>query len=1016
MPPPRRSLQPRFTEQTPSLKAATELATTHGDTLSLVPPSHASLVWAKAPRVATKGESLCRAGQAHAQVSVIVSPSHNGRHNTRWANARGMTETLKSTGASTGRSAPRRSSVLTAESDRETTARVRSARSFARARSAEPCPCPSPQTFDRAASLRYATAAFTGESGEAVGASGHPARASRLASAQAHYNARLRAYARPQLSEAGDAVIAGPEGRAVCASPARDVSYTHSISSPVLHPSVSVSFAEAASHLGHPRNFVASAAPTRDGDSDNKSCPSLPPSPSSTTAVGSATRYDTEGPAALDKPWLGVTPVHGILKGRGRMNSTTRVASSAVSSTGCTSSSHRAHTLSSVPKAVVRDPSARSLSNPETISVQESARQARHVTFDEAAIKYLDAYESHVYDDSRLGRHLENVECGTPMLLSCAVRDFRRCQPPTTTEACMRKENADNWDADSEWFNEEFGAQLTLTGATADSAKAAPTQSSSAAARESPPLQSAVLIKRPSRVLISSSSALLSSSANTAATAATAARGATRQLGKPGRMRDEYDSVGSCQSLGTPRSSFPSRTPRGTSTVMNTHHASAPFGAPTAASSSTVTAGEASEPTSDDGRDSSPVLAYENASFIASTRSVNHSVVVSSLSRSTVAPAPPLSVSDLRRRSPAASTSLSPSECSGASGSRRGSSHRRLSSPRVSLSNVEAALDKVAESEQGARSTKQEISPVPPRTQAVAANQHDGESPTLGAMRLSMAERRLLQAVIQSNERKHPTDRAATSSVVPSRTTTGASPALMAEMPSGTLSSGAGGALSSNSVSTSSLAGGGVRALRETTPALGNPHANVLSAEVREFLDASAPSLSSITSRRSRANQPASVDEAGSAYSSARTQVFHAQLSSTCSTATPPAATAATSAVNGNPGSTTVLRANSISSALSPSLFPSAEPAVSKAGGNGSQMSRKDDTVIAAPSALSSEARRSRTITSHLHNHRLGMPALQLAHPRSGDGDKDEDESEPHIQVPVPLPRTPPSKSSWAAQ
>lgn len=977
MPPPRRLLQPRFTEQTPSLKAAPELAATHGDTLSLVPPPSASLVWAKTPRVVAEVESLSRAGQAHAQVSPIALLSHNDRHNTRWTSAGSTTETLKSTGASMRCSVPR-SSALTAESDRETSARVMPARSSVRARSAEPCPCPSSQTFDRAAALMYATAAFAGESEEALRAPGHLTRATRPASARAHCNARPSAYARPLLSEASDAVVAGRQSRAVCGSPARDVSYTHSISSPVLHPSGSASFAEAAPHPSRPRNFAASAAPSRKEEGDNKGCASLPRSPSSTAAAGRATRYGTEGPAAVDKPWLAVTPAHGILKERGRMNSTTRIVSSAVSSTGSTSSSHRAHTPSSVPKAVVSDSNARSLSDPESISVQESARQTRHVTFDEDAIEHLDASENQVVcGDSRLGRHPEKVVCGAAMLPSCTMRDFDIRQPSTTTAAFTRKENADSWDADSEWFNEEFGAQLTLVGATADSAKAAPSPSSAAAASESPPLPPAVLIKRPFRVSIPSSSASLSLSATTAATALTAVRGARRQLGMPGRKRGEYDSVGNCQSLGTPPSSSLSRTPRSTSAVMNTHHASVPSGSATPASGRSVTAGEASKLTSDDGRDSSPVLAYERASFIGSTCSGNHSAVASSRPRNTVAPAPLLSVSDLRRRSPAASTPLATSaalsECSEASGSRRGGSHGRPSSPRVSLSDVEAALDKVAESGRSARSTKQESSPVSPRTRRVAANQHDGESPTLGAMKQSMAERRLLQAVMPLNERQRPTDRAAASSVVPSRTKISASPAVMVELPSGTVGSRAGGALSSNSAFTSSSNGHGVRALRGTAPALGNPHANVLLAEVSQF---------------SRAR----------------------------STTTPPTATAATSAVNGDRGSTTALRANSTSSALSPSPFPFAEPAVPKAGGLISQVSRKDDTVTAAPSALSSEARRSGTIISDLHNHQLSMPASQLAHPRLDDSDKDEDESKSHMQVPVPIPRTPPSKSSWATQ
>ncbi|CAJ1030905.1 hypothetical protein Q4I32_005681 [Leishmania shawi] len=699
------------------------------------------------------------------------------------------------------------------------------------------------------------------------------------------------------------------------------------------------------------------------------------------------------------------------------MSSTVRVASGSISVAKPPASSCRMHTPSGSPKADVADSSAGSLSNQESVGAHESARRTRHVTFDEASIGYLGTYGSHrVHEESRPRVPPENVVCGTAMLSSCAANDGGGCQPLAATAASVGKPNADSWGADSEWFNKVFGAQLTPVTATAHSATAVSTSSLAAAASEPPPLPSSTLIVRPSRVSLSSFSASLPLSSTVSELADTAARGTTRRLGTAGPNRGKY-TISSSQSFGASAPITRSRTFQSTRVGMSAHLARDSAGAATPVSSN-MSVGETSQPTSDGGRYSSPLLTYGHAFFATATRLGNNSVVAPSCSPSAILPPPPLSVRDLRRRSPATPPSLAAfaavAGCSGADGPCGSSSHRRLSSPSVSFSNIQASLAEVTESGQGTESIKQEASLVPPRTQTLATDQRDDESPTLRAMKLSVGERRLLEAVMTVNVRKRRIAPEIVPFVAP-RTNTSASPMSATETPNSKLSSDADGGLNSIPISTSSSTGRAVRALRETTRSMDDPPAKVLSRDVRQSIDVGAPLSSPTASLCSRVSHSAAVDEESSADSSVRTGVFSAQLSSRCSTTALPTTVSATSGMNGNPRSTTVPSADSLSSALSSSLYPSPGQRLSAVRRSGSQTSWKDDTVTAAPSALLSETRRPGAFTPRSHSHRGRMSASQLVHCQSDGCDRDEDESEPHIQVPVPTPRTSAGTSNWAA-
>ncbi|KAG5473543.1 hypothetical protein LSCM4_03612 [Leishmania orientalis] len=798
-------------------------------------------------------------------------------------------------------------------------------------------------------------------------------------------------------------MITAPQSRAVCDRPAREVPSFHTSSSPLLHPS-------GAEFSRHPRDVAAPARPTKENEKDKGSCISPPQSPFRSPAHRRATHRNIDGPAALDKPWLAAPPAHGILKRRGRMNNT-RVAPSAVSVTGPSSSARCVRASSGAPKAGAGDPNARPFSNLESMRLPKSSKQARHVAFDEAAIKHLDASASNLgYNHSLPGTRPENVEWGTAMPPSYAASDFGGGRPPTDTAGSTGKANAVSWGADSEWFNEEFGAQLTPAAATAVSATATLTPLSAAVTSDTAPFSSSDLTTRSSQGLLPFSSTPMP------ATTSTAARVTTRQLCMPDREQGEHE-AGDSQALCTSASSAPFRRLHSTRVTMNTYPAGVLSGATIPAGSSSVSTSEAS---SDDGSGLSPVLTYENASFDKSAHTGNNNVVASSRSSNTVSSALPLSAADLRRRSPPEAPSLATSvaqpDSGQASGRRRGSNHRRLLSPSVYPSHLEASLTDLASSAQSARSGEQEAAPVPPQTHILAPNSSDRESPTIGAMKLSAGERRLLQAVMQVNERKRLADPNDAPSVTLSRMNTSPSPIVTVETPSRTLGNSAGGNLSSTSIFLSRAAADDEGALWGTTQVQGDPHTKVLSAEARQFLDAGAPSLSCTTPSRSRVSRAAAEDGAGSADSSMRTRDFGAQLSSRVISAASPTPIAAASGMHGNPESNTIASAETTSGGVVPSSSHSSRPMLPAAKGSDAQASWRDATATAASPALSSETLRSSTLTSRPHSHGVNMSAAQQAHRQLEDEDEDEDESEPHIQVPEPTPRIPAGKLKGEAQ
>ncbi|KAG5474113.1 hypothetical protein CUR178_04224 [Leishmania enriettii] len=789
-------------------------------------------------------------------------------------------------------------------------------------------------------------------------------------------------------------MITAPQSRAVCDRPAREAPSFHTSYSSILHPS-------GAEFLSHPRDVAAPARPTKENEKEEGSCMSPPQLPFRSPAHRCATHRNIDGPAALDKPWLTAPPAHGILKRRGRMNST-RAAPSAVSVTGPSSSARCVRTSSGALKAGAGGPDARPFSSLESMRPPKSSKQARHVAFDEAAIKHLDASASNLgYNHSRPGTRPENVQRGTAMPPSYAASDVGGGRPPTDTAGSIGKANADSWGADSEWFNEEFGAQLTPAAATAVSATASLTPLSVAVTSESAPFSSSDL------TTCSSQGSLPFSSTPMPAATSTAARVTTRQLGMPDGEQGQHE-AGDCQALCTSASSAPFGRFRSTRVLL---------GAIISAGSSSVSTSEAS---GDEGSGLSPVLTYGDASFDTSAHSGYNSVVTSSRSSNTVSSALPLSAADLRRRSPpeapSLATSVAPPDSGQASGSRRGSNHRRLLSSSVYPSRLEASLTDSAGSGQRAQSGEQEAAPVPPQTRILAPDSSDRESPTIGAMKLSAGERRLLQAVMQVNERKRLADPNDAPSVTLSRMNTSSSPIVRVETPSRTLGNSAGGNLSSTSVFLSRAATEDEGALWGTTQVQGDPHATVLSAEARQFLDVSAPSLSCTTPSRSRVSRAATEGGAGRADLSRRTRVVGAQLSSRVISTVLPTPIAAASDTHGNPESNTIASAETTSGGVVPSSSPSSRPMLPAAKGNDAQASRRDATATAASPALSTETLRSSTLMSRLHSHGVKMSAVQQAHRQLEDEDEDEDESEPHIHVPEPTPRIPVGKLEWEAQ
>ncbi|KAG5473823.1 hypothetical protein LSCM1_04454 [Leishmania martiniquensis] len=789
------------------------------------------------------------------------------------------------------------------------------------------------------------------------------------------------------------------------ALPAREASTLRTTSSPVWHFSGAAFFRAPEQRSIYSRDVATSARPSKD---DKESRTSPPQSPLSIPPYRRVTHRSTGRPVTLDKPWLAAPPAHGILKRKGLVG--------IVSATGPAPPTCGEPTPHGGARAGRGGPSAGPLSAKESIHLSNSSKETRHVAFDESVIKHLDASASRRgYDHRRPGALPGKAKLETAMLSSCAASGFGVGKPPIGTTESLGNANADSWGADSEWFNEEFGAQLTPAAVTADSATATPAPPSAAVTSESAPLSTCAPM-RPLKSLPPLSLASLSTSTVMPAATFTAARSTTRQLRMPSRERGEPETRDR-QALATPTPSASTRAPHSPRVVKNAYLDSVLSGATPPASNGCVSIDDAS---SDDGRGLSPVLVYESVSLNTSTRSSSSNVVASSRSSNNVSPALPLSVAALRCRSSPEVPSLATAEAlldgSGASEPNRGSSHPRLSSPSVYLGSLEPSLAEVAGSGQSGVSAGQEATPTPPQTVSLLANSKDLESPTLGAMKLSAGERRLLEAVMLAHERKPLADRDAAPSVMPRSTHTDPSRMIAVETPSRTFSNSAGGDLTSTSVFLSRAARDHERGLRGRTQAQGNPYAQVLPAEARPFLDLRAPSRSSTTPRHSRFSGPAAETGVDSAGSSTQARVAGAQLTSRGISAAPVTAIAATRGIHGNLGSTPIASAETTSGELSPSFSSSAGSALTTAKGSDAQASRKAASAIAAPPALSSETPRGSTLTSCSGSRGVSIPAAMLARRRMDEWDEDEDESEPHIHVPEPTPRIPVGKSSGDAQ
>ncbi|KPA80533.1 hypothetical protein ABB37_04743 [Leptomonas pyrrhocoris] len=535
-----------------------------------------------------------------------------------------------------------------------------------------------------------------------------------------------------------------------------------------------------------------------------------------------------------DKPWLSKPEGGGILKSR--KPSPLRTDSIEVTSTPTEKNlllSATAPPLISIGTTTPRSASAQNLEH------------SRHVRFDEANIEYLGAFASRIiYSDSQLGVQLSNEEWGAVMMSPTSAHEYSAARRPDTgTTVSMGKAKPSAWGGDSEWFNAEFGSQMELhtdhsdlpSPALTPAALGAPCSALSARSMPSslltaaPPSGSASPFAPTAQALLTPAIA----HANGAELTSASATGFVRQ-------RPQLEASTNTKGLHHKEKEEPRRPPTPPVCPRNRN------------STSTATPEESEGET----RCSSPVLVYERAPLSTtagppSTLSKSQTGVnalrctVSPMDASTfsthsandaLTPAPPHTLAgSLRRHSSSAQSSPSTSPTlqgtmGGSSSShsyRRSSGSRpRLSSPGVSFANVDLRglnMDDDFEALGGAEekgSVHATASPPPPLHDAAllaglaAGGDVDGagvgDSPSTRALQLSASERRLLRAVMHINTQHGPTR----------------SPNSVRATP-----------VASTPVTDSKGKGSGVHALRASVRTLGDPCEEVLSSDIRQFLE-----------------------------------------------------------------------------------------------------------------------------------------------------------------------------------
>ncbi|KAK7200086.1 hypothetical protein NESM_000058200 [Novymonas esmeraldas] len=794
MPPRRRTVPLRLSEDAPATTTAASGVVRTGSataspslqTPAPPPPLCTSTVWAKTPRLEASEGPPRRARRAGTATSSGDSPTCSGQ------------------GSSVARDAvaavPRRAAAAEEASD-SGSLRHGPHRPLERTRSAEPVP-----------SLASG-AAWASDADDELRRRTRPARP---------VPARVHQHARPSTGVRLSSRHSAPFEEPRRCSASGDVVLAQSASTPTTEVK--------ADTVGE---RMCASPPLSSSSSSNSSSSS-----GDASAAGKIGRPRADLSSA-EKPWLAAPPARGILK-HGRHPSSKRP-----STPRAPASARRSATPTT---AVAGRAAAASVASSHTTAAGAThgpGRRPRHVTFNEAEIDYVEAAAaatSHAADDEGpvVGRRHNTGWAAATFCDTLAGYVEQRRQQLTGATALVEKDGADSWGADSEWFNEEFGAHLTPHAPRPTVEQAEPSEGTR--------LSTSTVIRRPPRMSLPPSSS------------APPRLGGTR-----GRRRDVSGAADDYVTLGASVSSARSRTPQSARVCMNEHLVSVlsttvAAAAVSSSSSSSITkrssrdgsADDAGEQTSEDGRGSSPVLAYDHTPSAALPRSsavANLSLRSPNSLAAPPPPPPPLSVNDLRRRSPVAPRP----DMHGQGGPDHGDSHPRLMSPSVSLSNIEASLAAEVATDAGRQSTRLAdrcepvAQPQPTATPPLAAAAVNRESPTASATQLSASERRLLRAVMQVSARNHRAT--ATTSAAWSRTGACVSPAITVETPCSTVSSSAGsGRVNSTSTSTLSSLGGSARLLRGGGRGGGAPRVQVLSADVRHFLNGGAPVASSARS------------------------------------------------------------------------------------------------------------------------------------------------------------------------
>ncbi|KPI90690.1 hypothetical protein ABL78_0126 [Leptomonas seymouri] len=536
-------------------------------------------------------------------------------------------------------------------------------------------------------------------------------------------------------------------------------------------------------------------------------------------------------PASADKPWLS-KPGGGILKRRRALRLRTGPMTAASTPTAMKLS------LGTTAPSLTSNGATTSRSS----SVQH-LRLSRHVRFDEAKNEYLEASPCHSScSDSPLYAQLGNEEWDSVMLSSSKepVYDGEQ-QADTGTVLPTGKTKPSAWGADSEWFNAEFGAQMEPHAHHSDL---------------SPSKLHAAIIGIPGAAASELSPSSLLNVSTPHCGPASPSTPIHHTLHTPTSAHGGHSKRQSFSASGARQRKSPlSTTTNGKSNCSKDEQPQlrppTPPGPPHNSNNATEAASKEGE---GETRGSSPVLVYERDpndmeadpqspllmpqwglnSLTHTTPPTAASLPAAYRANDALVPAPPLSVGALRQRSSLAkaspSTSPSPRRVIWGSCCRSSGSHQRLSSPGVSFGNVDFRSLSIGDDFDPLGGVERKgffsaTAPPLPRLQAsgllaipVTKKDVEGsdasESSSSSVLQLSDAERRLLRAVMHTNEQSRRTR---------------AQNNIGSSSPRAATVAGA-------STTSANREGNGTRVLRESVRTLGDPRNELLSSDIRHFL------------------------------------------------------------------------------------------------------------------------------------------------------------------------------------